>query len=102
MIEKTLLQLRRIVEYLIYIMIATMSIIIGIQVFSRFFLNYTPPWIQPLSLLLMVWVGFIGIAVGIQDKEHIKLNLFVSLMPLKIQKTLEKIQRVFAFAFGVF
>lgn len=102
MIEKILLQLRRVVEYLIYIMIASMSIIIGAQVFFRFFLNHTPPWIQPLSLLLMVWIGFIGIAIGIQDKGHIKLNLFVSLMPVKLQKILEKIQRIFALAFGIF
>lgn len=83
-------------------MIVIMTVIIGYQVFSRFVLNFTPPWIQPLSLLLMVWIGFIGIAIGIQDNTHIKINLFVSMMPDKVQKVLIYMQRVLAILFGFF
>ena|SRR5690606_39276238 len=83
-------------------MIVLMTLIISYQVLSRFGLNYTPTWIQPLSLLLMVWIGFIGIAIGIQDNSHIKINLFVSKMPKKVQVVLNYVQRLLAILFGFF
>jgi TRAP-type transport system small permease protein len=101
-IEKFLFKARKLTESFTLLMIAVMSIIICIQVVARYIFNYTPPWIQPLSLLLMVWIGFIGIAVGIQDDSHIKINLFVGKMPKSLQKWVVKLQRLLAFLFGLF
>lgn len=100
--EKLLHKLRKIIEYLVYVMLSVMTIIICYQVFSRFFLNVTPPWIQELSLLLMVWVGFIGIATGLQDNSHIQINLFVNLLPDKAKLWITKIHRVVTILFGLF
>ncbi len=102
MVEKALIKARKITESLVLAMIAIMTLIICYQVVSRFAFNYTPPWIQPLSLLLMVWIGFIGLAIGIQDNTHIKINLFVSKMPERLQKVIRALQRILAFVFGVF
>lgn len=102
MIEKFLLKTRKLTESFTLIMIAVMSIIICIQVVARYIFNYTPPWIQPLSLLLMVWIGFMGIAVGFQDDSHIKITLFVDKMPKRLQKWVIKSQRLLAFLFGLF
>ncbi|RFB17432.1 TRAP transporter small permease [Bacillus sp. HNG] len=102
MIEKFLFKARKLTESFTLLMIAVMSIIICIQVIARYIFNYTPPWIQPLSLLLMVWIGFIGIAVGFQDDSHIKINLFVDKMPKKFQKWVITSQRLLAFLFGLF
>lgn len=102
LLTKILLKIRKITESLTLFMIIFMTAIISYQVISRYVFNYTPPWIQPLSLLLMVWIGFIGIAIGIQDDSHIKINLFVSKLPNKIQKVVLKMQRILAIIFGMF
>lgn len=102
MVEKTLVKARKITEFFVLTMIVIMTVIICYQVLSRFGFNYTPPWIQPLSLLLMVWIGFIGLAIGIQDNSHIRINLFVSKLPAKAQKAVEGVQRILAFLFGLF
>lgn len=100
--ENMLLKLRKVVEFLVYIMLIVMTVIICYQVFSRFVLNVTPPWIQELSLLLMVWIGFLGIAVGIQDNSHIQINLFMKALPEKGKWFLAKFHRVLAILFGLF
>ncbi|WP_080843916.1 TRAP transporter small permease [Cytobacillus gottheilii] len=102
MTAKMLLHIRKLTESFVLLMIVLMTMIISYQVISRFVFNTTPPWIQPLSLLLMVWIGFIGIAIGIQDNSHIKINLFVEKMPKKIQTLLNYTQRVLAVLFGLF
>lgn len=102
MAKKILLTVRKFTESFVLSMIVLMTLIISYQVISRFVLNTTPAWIQPLSLLLMVWIGFLGIAIGIQDNSHIKINIFVEKMPEKIQKGLNLVQRLLAILFGLF
>lgn len=97
-----LLKFRKLAEYGVLLMIVVMTVIISYQVISRFGFNYTPAWIQPLSLILMVWIGFLGIAFGIQDNSHIKIDLFVSRMPKKLQVATNLIQRILAILFGFF
>lgn len=102
MTTKILLTIRKLTEAFVLLMIVLMTVIISYQVISRFVFNTTPPWIQPLSLLLMVWIGFLGIAIGIQDNSHIKINLFVEKTPKKIQELLHFVQRLLAVLFGLF
>ena len=101
MIEGYLRRFRDITAYFSYLMIAIMTVIICYQVFSRLILGSTPAWIQEASLLLLVWIGFIGIAFGIQDNSHIQINMLVSKLPAKMQKILYGFQRLLALAFGV-
>ncbi|WP_341357072.1 TRAP transporter small permease [Rossellomorea sp. y25] len=102
MINRALLTVRKITESFVLLMIVVMTVIISYQVISRFGLNYTPTWIQPMSLLLMVWIGFLGIAIGFQDNSHIRITLFEDKMPKKLQRVLNVLQRLLAILFGFF
>lgn len=102
MINKALLTLRKITESFVLLMLVVMTLIISYQVISRFGLNYTPTWIQPISLLLMVWIGFLGISIGFQDHSHIRITIFENKLPRKLQRTLNVFQRLLAIVFGFF
>jgi TRAP-type transport system small permease protein len=102
MINRALLTLRKTTESFVLLMIVIMTVIISYQVISRFGLNYTPTWIQPMSLLLMVWIGFLGIAIGFQDNSHIRITLFEEKMPKKLQRVMTVLQRLLAILFGFF
>ncbi|RYE62045.1 MAG: TRAP transporter small permease subunit, partial [Rhizobiaceae bacterium] len=43
----------------------SMTLIVGWQVFSRYILNDSPSWSEPLSLYLMSWFIMLGAAVGV-------------------------------------
>lgn len=102
MLNRFLLWLRKLVEYTAYVMILLMTIIICWQVISRYFLGVTPAWVLELSLLLFIWIGFLGIAVGIQDNSHIQINLLVKKLPPMLQKLLYYFQRILAFGLSLF
>lgn len=69
------------IEAIALIMLTTMVVIISIQVFSRYFFDYTPRWSEEMSLILMVWFGFIGIAVGFRENLHIAIEVFYNKFP---------------------
>ncbi|MDQ0482464.1 TRAP transporter small permease [Guptibacillus hwajinpoensis] len=100
--NQVLMTIRKITEAFVLVMIGLMAVIISYQVISRFGFNYTPTWIQPMSLLLMVWIGFLGIAIGFQDHSHIRITIFEDQLPVKIKRGLHILQRLLAIVFGLF
>jgi len=65
------------------IALAAMVLIISSQVFSRFFLNFTPSWTEELTLIIMIYSGFIGAAVAYKKRLHINLQFFLMSLPEK-------------------
>ncbi len=56
--------------------LATMSLIVAINVFFRFVLNASIYWGDELALVLFVWLTFLGAAVSIREREHYAFNYF--------------------------
>ncbi|MEK5444189.1 MULTISPECIES: TRAP transporter small permease [unclassified Fredinandcohnia] len=76
------------------IFIALMTVIVAATVFTRYFFSYTPRWSSEVSMLLLVWVSFIGIAVGFRDKLHIGVGALVALFPKKVQTLCDIIAKI--------
>lgn len=67
-----------------------MTIIFGWLVFGRYVLNSTPTWVEQVSLLLIIYFGFGGAAVGVHRKTHLGVSVFREMSP-------EPLRRVFDF-----
>lgn len=89
-------------EYLGLFFLSAMVVIVTWQVFARQGLGQAPQWSEEVSLILMVWIGFIGIAIGFRERVHIALEFLVSRFPLVVQKAIEKLTCGLVFAFGLF
>lgn len=89
-------------EYLGLCFLSAMVLIVTWQVFARQGLGSAPSWSEEVSLLLMVWVGFIGIAIGFRERVHIALEFLVSRFPEVVQTVLQKLVCGLALAFGLF
>lgn len=100
--ERLLLAIRKLIEYVVYAILIAMVLVICWQVFTRFALGRAPSWSQELSLLLMVWGGFLSIALGFQDKSHISIGMLVNKLPATAQKVIQLVNRLLAFLFGMF
>lgn len=58
------------------------------QVFFRYVLRNPFTWAHEVAILLMVWAVWIGAAVGIHRKAHLRIDLFKGRFSLKVQKIL--------------
>ncbi|AOV08600.1 TRAP transporter small permease [Sporosarcina ureilytica] len=77
-----------------------MILIIIYQVFSRQILHYTPSWAEELSMILFVWVSFLGIAYGFRQKLHIGVSFLVNLFPEKVQDMCDLFAKILVIFFG--
>jgi TRAP-type C4-dicarboxylate transport system permease small subunit len=58
------------------IALVVMTAIFGWLVFGRYVLNATPTWVEQVSLLLIVYIGFLGASVGVHKKTHLGVSVF--------------------------
>jgi len=68
-------------EFLMVISLILMTVIMGIQVFSRYVLGASPSWSEELTRYLFVWAGFLSVSYCTKRCVSIKIEQFVSMFP---------------------
>lgn len=89
-------------EHFALIAIASMAIIVAVQVITRKLFNFVFFWSEEVTLLLMVWFSFMGIAIGFREKLHLAMDSFTKLFPKRFNQVLDKLISVCIFAFGLY
>ena len=77
-----------------------MTVIFSWLVYGRYVLNSTPTWVEQVSLLLVVLIGFIGAAIGIHRKTHLGVSYFRDLSTPWLQITFDIIAQIMLIIFG--
>ena len=66
-----------------------MTAIFGWLVFGRYVLNATPTWVEQYSLLLIVYIGFLGASVGVHQKTHLGVSVFREISPRPVRRVFD-------------
>ena len=80
--------------------LVTMTVIFSWLVYGRYVLNATPTWVEQASLLLIVFIGFLGSAVGIHKKTHLGVTFFRDYAPAPIKIIMDLINHFLIMVFG--
>ncbi|MFD0915207.1 TRAP transporter small permease [Pseudahrensia aquimaris] len=56
------------------VMLIIIIVVFGWLVWGRYVLNDTPTWVEQLSLILVVWITFLGAAVGVHRGTHLSVD----------------------------
>lgn len=77
-------------------LILAMSFWITYDVLTRYFLDYSSPWSFDLSEYTLVWVTFLGAPWVLLQDRHVRIELLVDVLPVKVQRILGMIVCVIA------
>lgn len=72
------------------ILLLAMTSLICVSVFYRYVLNRGIKWSDEVSMLLMVWFGFISIAYGVKQHLHLSVEVFFNMFPPRLRRILNK------------
>ncbi|MGE4354153.1 MAG: TRAP transporter small permease [Oscillospiraceae bacterium] len=89
--------LETITMYFLAVALATMTIVVFVQVVFRL-LNLSIPWSEELARYLMVYLTYVGASIGIKKKSHIAIEFVTGKFPLKIQSGIEIIANLLCLA----
>ena len=77
-------KIERYLTYLTSVMIILLTTVISCQIFFRYVLNTGVFWLQELSVIMMMWIVFLGASGAVWDNHHIGLNFIVESFPENI------------------
>jgi TRAP-type C4-dicarboxylate transport system permease small subunit len=78
-----------------------MTAIFGWLVFGRYVLNATPTWVEQVSLLLIVYIAFLGASVGIHKKTHLGVAVFREMSPRPVRRIFDFLTHSILAGFGI-
>ncbi|SHG91810.1 TRAP-type C4-dicarboxylate transport system, small permease component [Anaerosphaera aminiphila DSM 21120] len=85
-------------EMFLVILLVIMTVLLGIQIVSRYVFNNSLSWSEELVRYLFVWSAFIGVPYCIKKGTSIKVDQFRNMMPVKFQKFLLYFDKIIMFA----
>ncbi len=86
--------LARTLEIIMIVFISIMSVSMLVQIVARYVFDSGFVWTEELSRFLVIWMVFIGTAVGIYRNEHIKVTVLDELFKGKANMVLGVIQLI--------
>lgn len=79
-----------------------MTVIVGAQVFSRYLLNFSLTFAEPMAIQLMGWFIFLGAAVGVRENFHLGLDLLRYVASPRVNRYLDMVSLTLIAIFGLF
>lgn len=80
--------------------LVAMTLLLGYQVFGRYVLNNTPTWVDPLSLLLVMLIAFLGAGIGVYEHTHLSVVVFRKMVATKIRSVMVVMTDTLMMIFG--
>ena len=68
-------------KWLLIFFTASMFVIVGINVFSRYVLNNSLGWADELARFVFIWISFLGAVIAYHEHEHVGLDLLINRIP---------------------
>jgi TRAP-type C4-dicarboxylate transport system permease small subunit len=82
--------------------VAVMLAAIAIQVVMRYVFGRTPSWSEELAVLMFAWATMGGLALGVREGFHVRLDLLLNLLPGRGRTWAERAIDALTAAFGAY
>ncbi|HJV46643.1 MAG TPA: TRAP transporter small permease [Bacillota bacterium] len=101
-LKRLFLSLDSIFENAAIVSLIVMIVIVTLQVFTRKLFNFVFFWSEEVTLVLLCWFSFMGIAIGFREKLHLAIDSITNMMPAWVNKVIDKAVLLSTIAFGYF
>ncbi|MDR2800619.1 MAG: TRAP transporter small permease [Desulfovibrio sp.] len=89
-------------EYLLFVVMIFMLIVLSAQVFCRYVLSFSFSWAEQGARIGFVWLTMAGISLAAKHGMHLKVDLLTQVLPQRLAKVVSVFSEIFTMAFGVY
>ena len=79
-----------------------MTILLFVQVVTRYCFGHAVTWAEEVATILFVWMVYLGVAAAVLSRKHLKIDAFVEMLPFKAKKSLLIISSVIFLACSLY
>ena len=89
-------------EFILVILLLAMTLIMGIQVFTRYLLGNSLAWSEEITRYLFIWSGFISVSKKKKKCISIKIEQFISIFPKRGKAMIKLVNHTIAIKLFLF
>lgn len=89
-------------EFLLVIFLIAMTLIMGIQVLSRYVLGQSLSWSEEITRYLFIWSGFLSVSYCSKKCLSIKIEQFVAIFPRRGKALFKVVNHTFELIFFLY
>lgn len=89
-------------EFLMVVFLIAMTLIMGIQVFSRYILGVALSWSEEITRYLFIWSAFFSVSLCTKKCISIKIDQFIQLFPQRGKSLFKVLNLTVEFVFFVY
>ena len=101
-LDKIIMPFNFLTELIGMVLLVLMTLIVCYTVVTRYFFSYTPGWGESGALLCMVWFGFMSMALGVRDDQHLAITMLDHIVSEKTIRKLDYFKQISVCVFAVF
>jgi TRAP-type C4-dicarboxylate transport system permease small subunit len=87
--------LHRLEDLLLALILGAMVLIAAAQILLRNLFEWNFSWGDPLTRLLVLWVGLLGALAATRQNRHIAIDLVTHLLPPRVRASLQALNGLF-------
>ncbi len=92
-------KINNVVEKIVALLLAVMSIVVFLQVIFRYVYHGSLPWSEELARYILVWLTFLAASIGVKRNAHIGVEVVVKFLPPLLKKTTSIITQILSLIF---
>ncbi len=77
------------VDVVAMIAFCIMLILVSAQIVFRYLLQISVPWTEEAARWFYAWQIFLGSAIAMREKLHLRVTILIDYLPVKIQRVLD-------------
>lgn len=89
-------------EFLMVVFLIAMTLVMGIQVFSRYILGMSLSWSEEITRYLFIWSAFLSVSLCTRKCISIKIDQFIQLFPKRGKSLWKVLNLTVEFVFFVY
>ena len=93
--------LTRIETWLASLCLASLSVVIMLQVFIRYVVGLPLVWVDEVAIYLLIATIYIGSSVGVLDDQHFRVSFLVELLPRPLASLVKTVILMVWLAFSI-
>lgn len=76
-----------------------LTVLLTVQVVSRYLFNHAITWAEELAVILFVWLIYLGVAGAITHRKHLRIDAVINAVPFRVKRVLLILDNLITFGF---
>lgn len=88
--------------YVATICFIALTILLMLQVVSRYALNHSFTWMEELATVMFVWMIYLAISAAVTKRKHLRIDFVLEMVPFKVKRAMLVLSNVIFAAFNIY